>query len=253
LPSLIIPKKNNTVCFLGNFGEVNKGLVRKPSPIPKISTVLQELEGFSFATALDLNMGYYSIRLDPYASKICTIVFPWGKYSYKQLPMGITGSPDIFQGKMSELMESLEHGQAYFDDLLCISRNSLEDYLEKCDQELRQLCDAGFKVNADKSTFCALEIKYLGYILTRDGIKPQGNKMQTILTIQLPKGVNQLQPLLISLAWCNNLWARWSKNARPSHLIVWRVQSDQSNKSKRNLNCTLALGWSGLVIIAYYD
>ncbi len=44
--------------------------------------VLQELEGFSFATALDLNMGYYNIRLDPDASKICTIIFPWGKYSY---------------------------------------------------------------------------------------------------------------------------------------------------------------------------
>ena len=31
---------------------------------PKIRTVLQELEGFTFATALDLNMGYYTIRLD---------------------------------------------------------------------------------------------------------------------------------------------------------------------------------------------
>ncbi len=68
--------------------------------------VLQELEGFSFATALDL--GYYTIRLDADASKICTIIFPWRKYSYKQLPMGIAGSPDIFQGKMSELTESLE-------------------------------------------------------------------------------------------------------------------------------------------------
>jgi hypothetical protein len=42
---------------LSNFWEVNKRLVRKPFLIPKISTVLQELEGFTFATALDLNMG----------------------------------------------------------------------------------------------------------------------------------------------------------------------------------------------------
>jgi hypothetical protein len=69
---------------------------------------LQEIEGFSFAIALDLDMGSYTIRLDPDASKICTVIFPWGKYSYKQLPMGITGSLEIFQGKMSELMESLE-------------------------------------------------------------------------------------------------------------------------------------------------
>jgi hypothetical protein len=92
-------------------------------------TILQDLEGFSFATAFDLSMGYYIIRLDPDASKICTIIFPWGKYSYKQLLMGIVGSPDIFQGKMTELMESLDYVQVYLDDLLCISRNSLGDHL----------------------------------------------------------------------------------------------------------------------------
>ncbi len=99
LPSFIIPKKDRTVCFLSDFWEVNKRLVRKPFPIPKISMVLQEIEGFSFATALDLNMGYYTIRLDPDASKICTIIFPWGNYSYKQLPMGIAGSPEHFPRK----------------------------------------------------------------------------------------------------------------------------------------------------------
>ncbi len=96
-PSFIIPKKDKTVCFLSHFQEVNKRLVRKPFPIPKISMVLQEIEGFSYATALDLNMGHYTSRLDPDASKICTIIFPWVKYSYKRLPMGIAGSPDIFQ------------------------------------------------------------------------------------------------------------------------------------------------------------
>ncbi len=79
--------------------------------------VLQELEGFTFAMALDLNMGYYTIRLDPNAFRICTIIVPWGKYSYKRLPMGIAGSPDIFQSKMLELMKSLEYVRAYLDDL----------------------------------------------------------------------------------------------------------------------------------------
>ena len=106
-PSFIIPKKDRIVCFLNDFLEVNKRLVRTPFPIQKISTVLQEIEGFSFATSLDPNMGYYTIRLDPDASKIFIIIFPWGMYSYRQLPVGIAGSPDIFHGKMSELIESL--------------------------------------------------------------------------------------------------------------------------------------------------
>ncbi len=149
-PSFIIPKKNRTVCFLSNFWEVNKRLIRKPFPIPKISMVLQELEGFTFTTALDLNMGYYTIRLDPDASRICTVISPWGKYSYKRLLMGIAGSPDIFQSKILELMEDLEYVRAYLDDLLCMSRSSLGDHLKKLEEVLRRLRDAGLKVNAEK-------------------------------------------------------------------------------------------------------
>jgi hypothetical protein len=64
-PLFMIPKKNRTIRILSNFWEVNKRLTRKPFPIPKISMVLQELERFTFAMAVDLNMGYYTIRLDP--------------------------------------------------------------------------------------------------------------------------------------------------------------------------------------------
>jgi hypothetical protein len=56
--------------------ELNKHIVRKTYPIPKISIMLQEQEGFTYATALDLNMGYYTIRLDPAAFEMCTIIFP---------------------------------------------------------------------------------------------------------------------------------------------------------------------------------
>ncbi len=80
--------------------------------------------------------------------------------------MGIASSPDIFQAKMSELIESLEYVRAYIDDLLCISKGSFEDQLEKLEEVLKQLCNAGLKVDAEKSTFCALEKEYLGYILT---------------------------------------------------------------------------------------
>ena len=99
--------------------------------MPKISTVLQELESISYATALDLYMGYYTIRLDNDASRICTINFPWGKYSYKRLPMGIAGSPFISQVEMSELMRNLEFVRTYLDDLLIINKLNLSDILDK--------------------------------------------------------------------------------------------------------------------------
>jgi hypothetical protein len=47
LPSSIIQKKDHTVRTISDFREVSKRIVRKPYPIPKISTTLQELEGFT--------------------------------------------------------------------------------------------------------------------------------------------------------------------------------------------------------------
>jgi hypothetical protein len=59
-------------------------------------------------------------------------------------------------------MESLEYVQAYLDDLLCTPNVSLEDHLEKLEEVLRRLCNAGLKVNTEKLTFITLEIEIPG-------------------------------------------------------------------------------------------
>jgi len=74
-PSFTVPRKI-TPCILSDFREVKKRLIIPPFPIPKINTVLQKLEGFTFAEALNLNMGYDTISLDLDASKICIIKKP---------------------------------------------------------------------------------------------------------------------------------------------------------------------------------
>jgi len=139
-----------TVRTISDFRELNKRIVRRPFPIPKISTTLQELEGFTYATALDLNMGYYTIRFDPRAVEMFNFIFPWGKYSYQRLPMGYAGSVDISQAEMMKLMEALEYVRAYIDDLLVITRGTLEDHLEKLREVHRRLRGAGLKLNAAK-------------------------------------------------------------------------------------------------------
>jgi hypothetical protein len=137
-------------------------------------------------------MGYYTIRLDPTTAKMCTIIFPWGKYSYQRLPMGFAGSADIFQVEMGNLMATLEYIRAYIDNLLVITKGGLDDHLGKLRQVFIRLRDAGQKINATKSVFCAQETEYLGYILFRGGIKPQPNKVQAILVPNLPNNVKEL-------------------------------------------------------------
>ena len=72
----LVPKKQGTISFMARFVEMNKRIVQTPYPIPKISTVLQEIDGFTYATSFDLNMGYCTIRLDGNAQRICTLILP---------------------------------------------------------------------------------------------------------------------------------------------------------------------------------
>ncbi len=126
----------------------------------------------------------------------------------------------------------MEYVRAYIDDLLCISKLSLEDHLEKLEEVLRQLCDAGLKVNAAKLTFCALEIEYLGYVLTRDSIKPQSNKVQAILAIEPPTGVRQLRHFLGMVQYYHDLWARRSDMLAPLTSLVGECGQTKSTKAK---------------------
>ena len=90
--------------------------------MPKINEILLELEGFQYDTSLDLNMGFYHIRLIKNASNLHTIIILRGKYWYKRIPMEVADSPDIFLQKMNDLFHGLEFICAYIDDLLILKR-----------------------------------------------------------------------------------------------------------------------------------
>ena len=207
-PSFIIAKSNGQVRFLSDLREVNRRIVRKPFPLPKISDTLQRMEKFQWASAIDLNMGYYHLTLDLKTREICSLIFPWGRYRYKRLPMGAATAPDVFQEKMNNLFNELEFVKVYIDDLLVISADSFDDHLEKLEVVLQRLHEKGFQVNAAKSNFCALEVDYLGYTLTRDGIIPQKKKVAAILALKPPKNVKQLRRVLGIVQYYRDIWEK---------------------------------------------
>jgi hypothetical protein len=150
--------------------------------------------------------------------------------------MGYAGSADIFQAEMMDLMESLEYVRAYIDDLLVITRGTLEDHLEKLGEVLRRLREAGLKVNAAKSFFCTHEIEYLGYILTRGGIKPQQKKVQAILALNPPNNVKELRHFLGMVQYYRDMWAKRSEMLAPLSDLVGEcgeTKTTRKNKVKK--------------------
>jgi hypothetical protein len=128
--------------------------------------MIRSMEGFTFASALDLNMGYYHIKLDhdADAQKLCTIVFPWhmGKCKYKRLPMGIKIGGFLMFFKTSCLSLSkiwnMLRQLSYLDDLLILTNISFKYHLLKLEMVLARLSTTVMRMNISKSKFFAEQI-----------------------------------------------------------------------------------------------
>ena len=69
---------------------------------------MKKVEGFQYETVLDINMGYYPIRISPESQDMKTIVTEVRKFRYNYLQMGMCASGDIFQAKVEKILGDTE-------------------------------------------------------------------------------------------------------------------------------------------------
>ena len=146
--------------------------------------------------------------------------------------MGCCNATDIFQAKMGSLFQDLEYVRAYIDDLLILSCSTFEDHLDKLGKVLQRLQDKGLRINFAKSTFATDEIEYLGYTLTRDGIKPQAEKVSVILALQPPSNVKQLRRVLGIIQYYRDIWEKRTDLLSPLTDLVGKCGTTKSTKKK---------------------
>ena len=104
--------------YITEYCRLNQKLSRNTYPIPRIFQTTQKLERFQYATALDLNMGYYAIRLYLAKRDMMTNVTEFGKLRYNRLSMGMCALGDIFQAKLYELLGDIEGVKTYPNRLI---------------------------------------------------------------------------------------------------------------------------------------
>ena len=92
---------------------------------------MQQLEGFQYATSLDIIMEYYTIRLSPASQYMATIFTEFGKFGYNRLHMGICAYGDIFQDKVDDLLGDIEGVKTYIDDILVLGKDRFENQIDQ--------------------------------------------------------------------------------------------------------------------------
>jgi hypothetical protein len=169
-PTLAFRKPSGDICIVTDFRQVSLLLRRKPYPMPNIAELFQQIDGYDYAWTLDLYLGFHHVLLSAYASNIFTAVLPWGKYVYTRMPLGYTGAPNVFQHHMDQILGDLSCYVRFIDDIAIWTKGSYEDHLKHVNTVLDRLVDANIRLNLPKCNFLAEELKYLGFLFTKQGI-----------------------------------------------------------------------------------
>ena len=125
-----------------------------------------------------------------------TFVTEFGKFRYNRLPMGMCAPGNIFHAKLDKLLGDIEGVKTYIDDIIVLGKDSFEEHIEMLRIIFGRLRNAGLKVNAPKCSFGLKDILYLGYVITREGIKPDPKKVQGIMDLGQPSTTTEAKLLI---------------------------------------------------------
>uniref|UniRef100_A0A1I8BHK6 RNA-directed DNA polymerase n=1 Tax=Meloidogyne hapla TaxID=6305 RepID=A0A1I8BHK6_MELHA len=113
----------------------------------------------------------------------------------QRLPFGVKSAPAIFQKLMDELISGLNGVFAYLDDLIIVSKNERE-HKEVLFELFERIENYGLKIQLEKCNFFKSELKFLGHIVSKEGIKPDPEKKSIIQKLQRPKDVKELKSVM---------------------------------------------------------
>lgn len=185
---------------------LNPALMIDRYPLPKIDDLLVGLNGARIFSKIDLSQAYNQIELDE--SRQYTVINTHrGLFKYNRLVYGLSSSPGIFQRIMSNLLSNIPGVEVFLDDIIIGSKDE-STHLITLQRVLQKLHSNGMKLKKNKCHFLMEEVQYLGYIISKDGVKVDPSKVEAISKIPRPQNVTELRSFLGLV----NFYAKFVRN-----------------------------------------
>lgn len=215
-PILFVKKKDGSLRLCVDYRALNSVTVKNKYPLPLIGETLDRLSQAKYFTKLDLRNGYHQIRIaegDEWKTAFRT---RYGHYEYQVMPFGLTNAPATFQNMINDTyMEYLDDFVVvYLDDILIFS-NTLEEHKRHVRLALQKLRDNHLFAKAEKCSFHAAEVEYLGYLVGPSGIRMDPSKLESIRTWPLPRCLKEVQSFLGFCNFYRRFIYRYSQLATP--------------------------------------
>lgn len=237
-PIVIVRKKNGTIRMCIDYRLLNSRTVPDQYTTPCIDEALDSLSGSKWFTVLDLRSGYYQIPMAEEDKEKTAFICPLGFFQFERMPQGITGAPATFQRLMEKTVGDMNLLQVlvYLDDLIVFGK-SLEEHEERLIKVLDRLGEAGLKISLDKCQFCQPQVKYLGHIVSAQGVSPDPQKIEAVTTWPQPHDLKSLRSFLGFCGYYRRFIANYAAIVRPlTELTKGYAPTQKSKKKSPDIN-----------------
>lgn len=147
-----VTKANGKVRICIDPRDLNRAILREHFPLKTIEDVIAEIDGATVFTKLDATSGFWQICLDADSSKLCTFNTPFGRYSFTRLPFGIKSASEVYQRKISEIVQGIDGCEAIIDDILIWGRN-MQEHDQRLHIVMEKIRKHNLKLNPEKCEF----------------------------------------------------------------------------------------------------
>lgn len=166
-------------------------------PLPIIDELLDELSGAAWFTSLDLRSGYHQIRMAVGEEFKTAFQTHQGHYEFRVMPYGLTGAPATFQNAMNTIFQHLLRRcvLVFIDDILIYS-NTLEEHQKHLEEVFQLLAKHQLKVKQSKCAFAQQKLKYLGHIISVDGVATDPKSIEAVRNWPTPANAQDVRKFL---------------------------------------------------------
>lgn len=210
--SLVTVKKpDNSLRLCLDPQNLNKAIIREWYQLPTFQKLSSRMADAKVFSILDGNKGFYQIKLSKNSQLLTTFAAGhYGRYCYLRLPYGLCSAPEVFHRTFKEVFEGLPGVEVYIDDIIVWGKNK-EEHNNRLKAVLERAYTAGVRFNKKKCKFCVNEVRYVGHVFTKDGLKLDQEKVSAILNLEEPKDKKQLQVLLGMVTYVSKFLPNFSK------------------------------------------
>jgi hypothetical protein len=196
-PVIFVQKKDKSLRMCLDYRKLNSQTIKSKYPLPRIDQLIDQLNGVKVLSSLDLQSGYYQIRISPEDVPKTAFLTPFGQYQFKVMSFGLCNAPSTFQAVMNRIFDRYlnKFMCVYLDDILIYSKVK-EDHPRHLAQVLQVLKENEFYVKLSKCDFEKKELKFLGHIVGADGVKVDPAKTVVVKEWQTPQNVANVRSFL---------------------------------------------------------